>query len=44
MINLCDALHAVRARRAAYAALVRLDERSLEDIGMNRADVDRRWG
>ena len=31
-------------RRATYKALARLDERSLEDIGMNRADVDIRFG
>jgi uncharacterized protein YjiS (DUF1127 family) len=31
-------------RRATYRALTRLDERSLEDIGFNRADVDMRFG
>jgi len=44
MIHLCNAIRAVRARRATYADLARLDERSLEDIGFNRADVDIRWG
>jgi uncharacterized protein YjiS (DUF1127 family) len=31
-------------RRATYQALSRLDERSLEDIGFNRADVETRFG
>jgi uncharacterized protein YjiS (DUF1127 family) len=31
-------------RRATHTALSRLDERSLEDIGFNRADVDMRFG
>ena len=37
-------LHARAARRRVHRALNRLDGRSLEDIGMNRADVDIRWG
>ncbi|TFL19156.1 DUF1127 domain-containing protein [Jannaschia formosa] len=44
MFNLRNVLRAARARRATYADLIRLDERSLEDIGFNRADVDIRWG
>lgn len=32
------------ARRRTHRALARLDERGLEDIGLNRADVDIRWG
>lgn len=32
------------ARRAALRALRRLDARTLEDIGMNRADVEIRFG
>ncbi|WGH79365.1 DUF1127 domain-containing protein [Jannaschia ovalis] len=31
-------------RRAVRRDLYRLDERSLEDIGFNRADVDIRFG
>ncbi|MFO6465651.1 DUF1127 domain-containing protein [uncultured Jannaschia sp.] len=32
-----------RTRRAIRRDLYRLDERALEDIGMNRADVDIRF-
>ena len=32
------------ARRRTRRELMRLDERGLEDIGLNRADVDARWG
>ncbi|MGB3553921.1 MAG: DUF1127 domain-containing protein [Jannaschia sp.] len=32
------------SRRAIRRDLYRLDERSLEDIGLNRADVDIRFG
>ncbi|UWQ22538.1 DUF1127 domain-containing protein [Jannaschia sp. W003] len=32
------------ARRTTRRALLSLDERQLEDIGLNRADVDVRFG
>jgi uncharacterized protein YjiS (DUF1127 family) len=32
------------ARRAIRRDLYRLDERTLEDIGLNRADIDIRFG
>ncbi len=40
----CALLARRSARRATRQALLRLDERSLEDIGFNRADVDMRFG
>lgn len=33
-----------RRRRIVREALSKLDERSLTDIGMNRADIDIRFG
>lgn len=39
-----NALRSLMARRAAYRDLTRLSERQLEDIGLNRADVDVRYG
>lgn len=33
-----------RRRRRIRTALLRLDERALWDIGMNRADIDIRYG
>lgn len=44
LASLRNAIATYRARRSAYDALVTLDERSLTDIGMNRADVDIRFG
>jgi uncharacterized protein YjiS (DUF1127 family) len=32
------------ARRSTRRDLIRLDDRALEDIGFNRADVDIRFG
>lgn len=39
-----SALAEHRRRRATKQALTVLSDRSLEDIGMNRADVDVRFG
>lgn len=44
LATLRAAVAAYRSRRSAYDALIVLDERSLTDIGMNRADVDIRYG
>ncbi|PWJ22527.1 DUF1127 domain-containing protein [Jannaschia seohaensis] len=39
-----NALRALRQPRPAYAELARLDDRSLEDIGFNRADIETKFG
>ncbi|PWJ22528.1 DUF1127 domain-containing protein [Jannaschia seohaensis] len=44
MTSLRNAIRARRLRRSTYAALARLDDRSLEDIGFNRADIETRFG
>ncbi|MDP5308173.1 DUF1127 domain-containing protein [Paracoccus spongiarum] len=40
LADLRSALAGWKARRVTRAALNRLSERDLEDIGMNRADID----
>ncbi|MEM7490945.1 MAG: DUF1127 domain-containing protein [Pseudomonadota bacterium] len=44
MIALHHSLTEWRRRRTVRRDLERLDDRSLEDIGFNRADVDIRFG
>lgn len=44
MIALRQTLSDWQRRRAVHRDLSRLDERTLEDIGFNRADVDIKFG
>ncbi|MEM7711859.1 MAG: DUF1127 domain-containing protein [Pseudomonadota bacterium] len=43
MIALSQAISRWNRRRLIHRDLSRLDERTLEDIGLNRADVDIRY-
>ncbi|MEM7644102.1 MAG: DUF1127 domain-containing protein [Pseudomonadota bacterium] len=44
MIALRQSFSDWQSRRVVRRDLYRLDERSLEDIGLNRADVDIKFG
>ncbi|MEM8825197.1 MAG: DUF1127 domain-containing protein [Pseudomonadota bacterium] len=44
MIALREAFSDWQRRRVVHRDLSRLDERTLEDIGFNRADVDMKFG
>ena len=41
MFSLIESIRRWRARNAAIASLIRMDDRLLADIGINRSDIPR---